>query len=90
MTESPTYLASALGIPVFAGEILATTILTMIFIFPIVVVKGRKGWLAELLVGFLVLSIAIAIGWLPYWFLFIEAMLIAVLFSGTMRKWITG
>lgn len=90
MSAIPSYLADKLSIPTFAGQILATTIILMITLLPIALIRHRRGFVVELVVGTVVLGFSIAIGWLPYWFLLVVCLLIAGMFAGNMRKWVTG
>jgi len=88
----PTQLAEALGIPTFGGQILISGITMLMFLLPICLLtrKGRGSWIPEVAVTFVIMGFCIAIDWLPYWFLLITCMLVALMFSGTMRDLITG
>jgi len=88
----PTQLAEALGIPTFAGEILISGITMLMFLLPICLLtrKGRGSWIPEVAVTFVIMGFCIAIEWLPYWFLVVIGMFVALMFSGTMRDLITG
>lgn len=92
MLEIPEALADRLGISTFAGGIIATAILLMIFILPTALISRKKntGFIAELVMGFVGLGIAVAIGWCPYWVLFMIGLFVALMFAGAMRSWITG
>jgi hypothetical protein len=86
----PQQLATALGIPLFAGQVLATVILMSIVLIPILYfTKGRNPLLA-FIVGLCMYTFAIAMTWLPYWMLILLLVAIAGMFSSTMRDWITG
>lgn len=86
------YLGAALGIGTFAGGIFASIIFMMVCILPTALIsrKTRVGFLPELIMGFVSMGACIAIGWLPYWFLLIFSILIALMFAGAMRGFITG
>lgn len=88
----PQQLADHLNIPLFGGQILASGIMLMIFLLPITIIaRGKKaGFIPELGTTLVIYGFCTAIGWLPYWFLLILCMLIALMFAGTMRDLITG
>lgn len=90
MTAIPTGLAYRLGIPLFAGNILASLLLLLVFVMPFAVLRHRRGWLIELIMGMTSMVLCIALGWLPVYLLFILCMIVAMMFSGRMRGWITG
>jgi len=82
-------VSEALGIPLFASQILCSAILFIIVVLPVAFLS-KKGYMPPLIVSFLILGTSVAIGWLPYWFLLVIAMIVALMFAGTMRDWITG
>jgi len=93
MQSIPNQLAEKLGIPLFAGQILASGIVIFIPLLSIAIIargKYHHAWIAELFVGLMFLSFTVAIGWCPYWLLIILSMLIALMFAGQMRDLITG
>jgi len=92
LSDVPTKLGEALGIGTFAGQMLMSGIFMLMFLLPICMLtrKGRGSWIPEVAVTFVIMGTCIAIGWLPYWFLLIIGMFVALMFSGTMRDLITG
>lgn len=92
LQDLPTRVAQALGMPVLAGQMLASGVVLIMFLLPLTLLtrRGRAGWLPEMVVSLVLLGFCIAIGWLPYWFLIIICLLIALMFSGSMRTWLTG
>ena len=91
--DVPQRLGNALGISDpgtagFVGGLLASAILMFTFILPVALYS--KSFLPSMLVGFLLMGTCIGLGWLPYWFLLIIVMLVALMFAGNMRDWITG
>jgi len=89
----PTQLSEQLGIPIFAGQILASSILMFIPLLCIsLLARGRHkhAWVAEMFTGFMFLSFSVALGWCPYWLLIILTLLVALMFAGQMRDLITG
>ena len=89
LLDVPFKVSEALGIPLFASQILCSAVVFVIFVLPVAFLS-KKGYLPPLIVSFLVLGTTVAIGWLPYWFLLIISMIVALMFAGTMRDWITG
>jgi len=89
LLDVPLKVSEALGIPLFASQILCSAVVFVMFVLPVAFLS-KKGYLPPLIVSFLVLGTTVAIGWLPYWFLLIISMIVALMFAGTMRDWITG
>lgn len=81
-------LAERFGISVFAGGILATTILALMFLIPIAVYT--KTLLPPMIIGILTIGFGIAVGWLDVFFMLIIILLIAFMFAGNMKDLITG
>jgi len=92
LLDIPEQLAERLGVSTFAGGLIASAIFMMITVMPIAMItrKRNTGFIAELVVGFVAMGVCIAINWLPYWFILILSMLVALMFAGKMREWITG
>jgi len=88
LSTFPQGLADTLNISLFAGQLLASVIMMLIFMLPVVVYT--KTLLPPLFVGLLTLGFCIALGYLPVWFLLIISMLIAVLWGSKISGWITG
>ena len=87
----PQQLADALGIGLYAGQLLAASIFLCIFCFPACMLAGRDNAVfALLIVGLPVLAFCIAMGWLAAWILLIVALVVALMFSGKAREWISG
>jgi hypothetical protein len=85
-----TQLGVQLGIGPFAGGLLMSIIFMCIFLFPVLFLCRENPVLPALMVGFATMSFCVAIGWLSYWVLLMMALLVALLFSGTVRDWISG
>lgn len=92
LLDLPEQLGERLGVSTFAGGLIASAILFMITVLPIAMITRRRntGFIAELVVGFVVMGVCIAINWLPYWFILIFSMIVALMFAGRMREFITG
>lgn len=88
LSEFDDYLADRIGIPLFAAQILCSVIVMGLFMFPTLVLTQHVG--AHLVMGLGTMGFCIAIGWLPYWFLFILSFIIALMYGGKMRDWISG
>ncbi|MEM5867569.1 MAG: hypothetical protein QXG39_06585 [Candidatus Aenigmatarchaeota archaeon] len=89
LLDLPAKLADALGIPLFAGQILACLIFLFIFLLPVAVFSKRNPTLIALLVGVPLLCFFVAVGWLHYWVLLVVILLVAVLYSDKVKEWIT-
>ena len=89
LTHLPDQVANALGIPVFAAGILCFIVMTFAFMLP-AMIWGKKGSMASLFIGLGVLGFGIAVAWLPFWFLLIIILIIAVMFAEDVRNMITG
>lgn len=90
LPDLPHHLAVMLGTTDFIGGLLATGIFFMLFIVPILFLTKGRNVLLSLTSGILVLGICTALTWLPVWILIIIGLLIALMFSGAARGWITG
>ena len=81
MQNFPAQLASYLGLPTFAGEIMATIIIMSLVMVPILFfTRGRNPMLA-FMVGFLTLCFGVAMTWVPIWIFAVFALLTAILFG---------
>lgn len=85
----PARLAEAFNVDVFAGQMLASNIIMLMFLLP-VAMFARKNILAYLFMGFTSMGLCVALGYLPYWFLLVVVIIVALMFSGKMRDLISG
>jgi len=93
LSEFPVKLSELMTIPLFAAQLLASSIVLALFLLPTVFACSKFSkdvTIPALLVGFGALGFCIAMGWLPYWFLLVLALVVALLFAGSMRDWIGG
>ena len=95
LPDFPQKLCDALGMPtnLFAGQLLASSIVLALFLLPVVFACSRFNkdvMIPSVFVGFLSLSFCIAVGWLPYWLLIMVAILIALMFGSSVRNLISG
>lgn len=89
LTTIPTQIGNALfGGNAFVGGLVATVFLLLMCVMPIVIFS--KNYMVLLTMTVLVLSIAVALTWLPYFTLIIIIFMLALLFASEMRTWITG
>ena len=88
LLEIPDHLATALGIPLFASQLLTCSLVMLIVLLPIAIF-AKRNTILTLIVGFTLMGFFIAVGWLPYWFLFVIALLIASLWSAKIKGWIS-
>ena len=86
----PSQLAEALNISTFGGEVLATLIMVIVVVVPILYLTKGKNVMLALIMTIMVLCFGIAVFNLPSWILVLLAILGAGLLSGTLRDWITG
>lgn len=92
LDELDDYLAAKLGISLFPAQLLTTAIMLGLFVFPtLLLARGHnEQMIAALGMTLVVFGFCIALSWLPYWFLIIVVMIVALMFSGKMRDWISG
>ena len=91
LSDFPQQLADKLGISLFPAQLMTSAIFLGLFMFPAILLAGKDNAIfAMVIVGLPVMGFCIAMGWLSYWFLLVIAMLIALMFSGKMRDWISG
>lgn len=84
LVNLPEQLGDAWGISSFAAGLFMSTIMFFAFLLPLVV--WRKSGLITLIVGFSIMGFCIAIGWLPYWIMLLISLLIAALYTSTIKK----
>ena len=94
ISELPQRLATALNIPLFAGQILASMLLMSFFLFPTIFIslwaKAKDITIPCLFVGIGTLCLCVAIGWFPVWILLLLSLLTAIMLAGKMRGWVSG
>jgi len=95
----PGQIATALGFDPtttygsLVGSVFATMILMLLFVSPVLFLSAkfkRDALLPSLMMGFLSLILGVTAFALPYWILLIVAMIVGLLFAGSMREWLTG
>lgn len=88
----PQNLADKMGISLFAGQLLCSCILMLIFLLPIALITRKRGtsWVLELVFGLLGMSVCIALTWLPYWLPLVVVLICAGLWSNKISGWLGG
>ena len=88
LSEFPAALANQFGISLFAGQILASSIVIAFFMFPTIFLQKKYNFssFASLIMGMMTMSLCVALTWLPVWVFAITAMLIAIMYAGQILK----
>jgi hypothetical protein len=81
-----TQLGIQLGIGPFAGGLLASAILTGLVLVPILFFTKGKNPMLSFLIGFVMVSLSVAIGWIPIWTFAVIALLTALLFGSKIAE----
>lgn len=86
--EFPEYLSAAIGIPVLASQLLISTVFLFAFLLPCAI--WGKTSLPAIIVGFSLLGFLIAVAWLPYWFLLLISLIVALIYAKEIKVLIAG
>jgi len=86
--DLPQKFSEAFNIDLFPAQIFASAIILMVFMIPVAI--WSKTIIPPIFVGVVILGLLIALTWLPVWFLVVLCMMIALLFAGRIREWISG
>lgn len=92
ITAIPENLADKMGMPLLAGQLLCSAILLLIFIMPTALIARKKGnaWVAELIMGLVVMGVCIALTWLPYWFILVICLIVAAMYANKAKGALGG
>lgn len=92
VSQVPQRIADMLGLPLLAGQMLISIIFMCLLMFPAMLLtnKWASQSLAVLVVGIGSMGFLIAAGWLPYWFMLIIALIVALMYAGKMRDFVGG
>lgn len=90
LMEIPNNLAEQLGIPVFAAQILVSSLFLLAFMLPLAIYTKGKNPLLVLIVAFPLMGFLVAIGWLPVWMMFVIVLITALMFSDKIKNLIGG
>jgi hypothetical protein len=88
LLDLPKKLADALGIPQYAGQLLACTFILFMVLLPIAIFS-KGNMLLMLMVGIVCLGFFVAIGWLEFWYILMIVLVVAGLWSAKVRGWLT-
>jgi len=88
LTDFPKQLSKRLNIPLFAAQLLTSGLFLALFLFPTLLLT--KNVLAHLMIGLIIMGFCVAMGWLHYWFILVTMVVVALMFSGKVRDWISG
>ena len=88
LLDVPKHLSEALGIPLYAGQLLACVAVSMVFLLPIAIFS-RGNMILMLITGLVLLGSFIAIGWLEIWYILIIVLVVAGVWSAKIRGWLT-
>jgi hypothetical protein len=86
--DFPQYLSEAIGIPVFASQLLISTILLFAVLLPCAI--WAKSSLLPIIVGFPMMGILVALQWLPIWFLLLISLIVALIYAKELKASVGG
>lgn len=92
LTAFPERVAEHMQIDLFASEMLCCGIGLLLGVIPTTIITRSKkaSWIPELGVTLVLLGFFIAVGWLNVFFIVAFCFVIALLFAGKMRDFVTG
>ncbi|MCJ7425111.1 hypothetical protein MUP01_12725 [Candidatus Bathyarchaeota archaeon] len=85
LLDVPKNLASALGIPEYAGKLLMCALFTFWLLFPTAIYAKKNLEYIFILEGFLLLGFFIAVAWIEYWYMLVYVLVVAGLWAGKMK-----
>jgi hypothetical protein len=88
LEELPEALGTMLNIDAEVAGLLITAVLLLMFLMPLLLVKRSKGFMAEMMVGIIILCVCVGLQWAPYWVALIIALLTAIMLSSKMKGWL--
>lgn len=88
LTDLPQQLATQLGIPLFAAQLLTTAIILSLPLLPALrFTRGKTNqFFVMILLGFVTLGFCVAMTWLPVWMFVIISLVVALLFSDRLTS----
>lgn len=90
ISKFPNRLSEMLTISLFSARLLASAILTSFFVFPTMLLTGRKNqFMPTLVILFMCLCVCIGLGWLDYWILLLIAFAVAGLWATRFKDMVT-
>lgn len=89
LSEIPEAVATALNVDEFTAGILCSLLLMVMFLLPIILAKrGRSNFITELIIGVVVVTLAMALQWLPLYVGLVINLLCAIALSAKLRDWL--
>lgn len=89
LSDLPQAVASAFNVDEFTAGILCSLLTLVMFILPIILAKrGRSNFITELIIGIVVVSLVMALGWLPAYVGLVINLLCAIALSAKLRDWL--
>ena len=89
--DIPNLVAEKLNISIFASGILCSGIVLLVGTLPVIImIRGKNVILFTLIAQLIAMGFCVSIQWLPYYFLLLYSVLVALLFSGKIRDLIIG
>jgi hypothetical protein len=83
--DIPKNLAGALGIPEYAGKLLACALFCFWLLFPTVIFAKKNLEYILILEGFLLLGFFVGMTWLEYWYMLVYVLIVAGLWASRMK-----
>ena len=88
ITDIPSYFAGITGMNETTAQLLLSIFIIFLFLLPyIILTKGQPNPIVSLMLIFIALSIALGLGWAPFW---IMIMMIVVLVAGVAYLGVRG
>jgi hypothetical protein len=86
----PEMLAVVMGLPVVAAQLLLGIIFLVAVLLPLAIAsRGRLDTIVYVMLGLAVMSFLTAIGWFPIFATLLVILVVAALWSGKVREWLT-
>lgn len=90
LTEIPHSLSDYLGIDLYMAKMILSAAILVAVGIAMTMLGKRANQMATMIVMLVVLGVLCGIQWLDTWVLLVVAILLAVTFGTTAKKWITG
>lgn len=85
LLDLPKNVARALGIPLYAGQLLTCAVFIFWLVFPTVIFVRKHLDYILILEGFILLALFIALSWIEFWYMLVYVLVVVGLFAGRMR-----
>lgn len=87
LIDWPTYLATQLGISLFAAQIMASVIILALVLLPCMLLT--KNIYAHIIFGISALGLTIALGWLPVYLFALISVALAIMLANKLSRMIS-